>query len=294
MKQKVIILGSGGLIGHQVFNYLNDTGNYELHNISHHYKVSSDTVLIDARDEKKLFDTITSISPNYIINCIGILINSSEADPENAIYLNSYIPHRFVKLSDRINAKLIHISTDCVFSGDKKEPYIEMDEKDGRSIYARTKGLGEVINDKHLTIRTSVIGPELKNDRDEELFHWFMSQSGEISGYTKAIWSGVTSIELAKAVKWSIDKNITGLYHITNNSSISKYNLLKLLKKYTKKNIIIKPYDCKDVDKSFIDTRLLLDYEIPSYERMVSDMVDLILKNRSLYSQYKIGNYDEE
>jgi len=169
-----------------------------------------------------------------------------------------------------------------------------MDEKDGRSIYARAKGLGEVINDKHLTIRTSVIGPELKNDRDEELFHWFMSQSGEISGYTKAIWSGVTSIELAKAVKWSIDKNITGLYHITNNSSISKYNLLKLLKKYTKKNIIIKPYDCKDVDKSFIDTRLLLDYEIPSYERMVSDMVDLILKNRSLYSQYKIGNYDEE
>ena len=294
MKQKVIILGSGGLIGHQVFNYLNDTGNYELHNISQSYKVSSETVLIDARDEKKLFDSITSISPNYIINCIGILINGSEADPENAIYLNSYMPHRLVKLSDRINAKLIHISTDCVFSGDKKEPYIETDEKDGRSIYARTKGLGEVINDKHLTIRTSVIGPELKNDRDEELFHWFMSQSGEISGYTKAIWSGVTSIELAKAVKWSIDKNITGLYHITNNSSISKYNLLKLLKKYTKKNIIIKPYDCKDVDKSFIDTRLLLDYEIPSYERMVSDMVDLILKNRSLYSQYKIGNYDEE
>ena len=294
MKQKVIILGSGGLIGHQVFNYLNDTGNYELHNISQSYKVSSETVLIDARDEKKLFDSITSISPNYIINCIGILINGSEADPENAIYLNSYMPHRLVKLSDRINAKLIHISTDCVFSGDKKEPYIETDEKDGRSIYARTKGLGEVINDKHLTIRTSVIGPELKNDRDEELFHWFMSQSGEISGYTKAIWSGVTSIELAKAVKWSIDKNITGLYHITNNSSISKYNLLKLLKKYTKKNIIIKPYDCKDVDKSFIDTRLLLDYEIPSYERMVSDMVDLVSKNRSLYSQYKIGNFDEE
>ena len=294
MKQKVIILGSGGLIGHQVFNYLNDTGNYELHNISQSYKVSSETVLIDARDEKKLFDSITSISPNYIINCIGILINGSEADPENAIYLNSYMPHRLVKLSDRINAKLIHISTDCVFSGDKKEPYIETDEKDGRSIYARTKGLGEVINDKHLTIRTSVIGPELKNDRDEELFHWFMSQSGEISGYTKAIWSGVTSIELAKAVKWSIDKNITGLYHITNNSSISKYNLLKLLKKYTKKNIIIKPSDCKDVDRSFIDTRLLLDYKIPSYERMVSDMVDLISKKRSLYSQYKIGNCNEE
>jgi len=293
LKHKVIVLGSGGLIGHQVYNYLNITRNYELHNISYHYKVSSDTVLIDARDEEALFDSITRINPNYIINCIGILINDSEVDPENAIYLNSYMPHRLAKLSDRINAKLIHISTDCVFSGDKKEPYSETDEKDGRGVYARTKALGEVINDKHLTLRTSVIGPELKND-GEQLFHWFMSQSREITGYKKAIWSGVTSIELAKAVKWSIDKNITGLYHITNNSSISKYNLLKLFKKYTKKNIIIKSSESRNIDKSFIDTRLLIDYEIPSYERMVSDMVDLVSKNRSLYSQYKIGNFDEE
>ena len=287
MKEKVLILGSAGLIGHQIYNYLKDSNNYELHNISCRNKIQDDTILLDARDEKIFIDTITSIRPKYIVNCIGILINDSDIDPENSIFLNSYMPHRLTRLADKINAKLIHISTDCVFSGDKKEPYTETDEKDGRGIYAKTKGLGEVINEKHLTLRTSVVGPELKND-GEELFHWFMNQSNSVSGYTKAIWSGVTTIELAKAVKWSIDNNITGLYHVTNNSSISKYDLLQLFQKYTKKDINIKPFDEKNIDKSFIDTRLLIDYQIPSYDQMISNMVKLITDNRILYSQYKI------
>ena len=287
MKDKVLILGSAGLIGHQVYNYLKYSNNYELHNISCRNKILDDTILLDARDEKIFIDTITSIRPKYIVNCIGILINDSDVDPEKSIFLNSYMPHRLTRLADKINAKLIHISTDCVFSGDKKEPYIETDEKDGRGIYAKTKGLGEVINEKHLTLRTSVVGPEFKND-GEELFHWFMNQSNSVFGYTKAIWSGVTSLELAKAVRWSIDNNITGLYHVTNNSSISKYDLLQLFQKYTKKDINIKPFDGKNIDKSFIDTRLLIDYKIPSYDQMISDMIRLINDNRILYSQYKI------
>ena len=293
MKEKVLVLGSAGLIGHQVYNYLKDSDNYELHNISYQNKIQNDTILLDARDEKNFIDKITSIRPHYIVNCIGILINGSDTDPENAIFLNSYMPHRLARLADKINAKLIHISTDCVFSGDKKEPYVETDEKDGRGVYAKTKGLGEVVNDKHLTLRTSVVGPELKSD-GEELFHWFMKQSDSVSGFTEAIWSGVTTIELAKAVKWSIDHHITGLYHVTNNSSIAKHDLLQLFQKYTKKDIFINQVDGKNVDKSFIDTRLLMDYEIPSYERMVSDMIDLITNNRTLYSQYKVGNFDKE
>jgi len=287
LKDKVLILGSAGLIGHQVYNYLKDSGNYELHNISYQNKIQDDTILLDARDEKNFIDKIKSIRPHYIVNCIGILINGSDADPENATFLNAYMPHRLARLADEIYAKLIHISTDCVFSGNKKEPYLETDEKDGRGIYAKTKGLGEIINDKHLTLRTSVVGPELKND-GEELFHWFMSQSGEIPGYTKAIWSGVTTIELAKAVKWSIDNNVTGLYHITNNSSISKYDLLKLFQKYTKKDIDIKSVDRKNVDKSFIDTRLLINYKIPSYDQMIKNMVGLIRENSKLYKNYKL------
>ena len=121
-----------------------------------------------------------------------------------------------------------------------------------------------------------------------------MNQQVGISGFTKAIWSGVTTIELAKAVKWSIDNNITGLYHITNNSTISKHGLLKLFQKHTKKDISIKSVDGTNVDKSFIDTRLLLNYKIPSYDQMISDMVNLISNNRVLYSQYKVGVFDKE
>jgi dTDP-4-dehydrorhamnose reductase len=293
LKDKVLILGSAGLIGHQVYNYLKNGDNYELYNISYRNKIQNDTILLNARDEKNFIDKIIDIRPQYIVNCIGILISGSDVDPENAIFINSYLPHRLTRLADKIKARLIHISTDCVFSGDKKKSYVETDQKDGRGIYAKTKGLGEVISDKHLTLRTSVVGPELKKD-GEELFHWFMKQSGEVPGYTKSIWSGVTTIELAKAVKWSIDRHITGLYHVTNNSSISKYDLLKLFQKYTKKDINIKPCTGKDVDKNFIDTRLLMDYEIPSYDQMILDMVSLIANKRSLYSQYKVEFFDNE
>lgn len=293
MKDKVLILGSAGLIGHQVYNYLQDCGNYEMYNISNRNKIQDDTILLDARNEQNFIEKIINIRPQYIINCIGILIRSSDYNPEDAIFLNSYLPHRLFRLAEKINAKLIHISTDCVFSGDKKGPYVEVDEKDGRGMYAKTKGLGEIVHDKHLTLRTSVIGPELKRD-GEQLFQWFMDQSDSIDGFTNAIWSGVTTTELAKAVKWSIDYKISGLYQVTNNLSISKYDLLKLFQKYTKKEINIEPQREKYVDKSFIDTRLLINYKIPSYDQMISDMVNLIVDNRALYSHYKVGSFDKE
>jgi dTDP-4-dehydrorhamnose reductase len=288
LQDRVLILGSTGLIGHQIHNYLKSNEGYELHNIAYRNKLQENTILLDVRDENSLIEQIASINPQYIVNCIGILISGSNKDPENAIFLNAYMPHRLARLADEIDAKLIHISTDCVFSGDKKKPYIETDEKDGRGVYARSKGLGEIVSNKHLILRTSVIGPELKTD-GEELFHWFMSQQSGISGFTKSIWSGVTTIELAKAVKWSIDNDVTGLYHVTNNTSISKHDLLKLFKKYTKKDINIKPVGGNNIDKSFIDTRLLMNYKIPSYNQMVVEMIELIINNRKLYSQYGLG-----
>ncbi|MCD4756683.1 MAG: SDR family oxidoreductase [Arcobacteraceae bacterium] len=286
MKIKVLVLGSTGLIGHQVYNYLKINSNFDLSNISYRKKLQEDTILIDVRNEKIFLETIENIKPNIIINCIGILIQGSNKDPESAIFINAYMPLRLMRLADEIDAKLIHISTDCVFSGDKKEPYIEIDEPDGKDIYARTKALGEIINDKHLTLRTSVVGPELKDD-GEELFHWFMKQSGEINGFTKAIWSGVTTIELAKAVHWAIDNNITGLYHITNNVSISKYDLLCLFKKYTNRDIQINKIGGRNTDKSFIDTKDKINYRIPPYDIMIKDLCNLI-KNDIIYKKYNI------
>lgn len=286
MKKKVLVLGSTGLIGHQVFFYLKNDGKYDLYNFAYRKKLQDDTIILDARNEEHFLQNIIDISPDFIINCIGVLIKGANTDPENAIFLNAYMPHRLARLADEINAKLIHISTDCVFSGGKSGGYIETDYKDGVGAYPKTKGLGEVIGARHLTLRTSVVGPELKSD-GEELFHWFMSQSGAISGYTKAIWSGVTTIELAKAVECSIRLNITGLRHVTNNASISKYDILILFQKYMKKDIQISAIDGKKSDKSFCDTQDFLDYQIPSYEEMISEMASLIYQKQSLYEQYQ-------
>lgn len=285
MRLKVLVLGSTGLIGHQVFNYLVKTEKYELYNITYRKKLNNETILCDVRNQDKFTEQVKSISPDVIVNCIGILIQGANLDPENAIFINAYFPHKLMSLADELNCKLIHISTDCVYSGEKGIPYTEKDFKDGKDTYAKSKGLGEIINENHLTLRTSVIGPELKTD-GEELFHWFMSQSGEINGYTKAIWSGVTTTMLAKVVDWAIDHKTTGLYHVTNNKSIDKYTLLNLLKKYTKRKIIINPIIGKELNKSFIDTRKELNFIIPSYEQMIKEMVECIYKNKELYKQY--------
>ena len=285
MEKTVLILGSSGLTGHQVYNYLKNNSKFNLLNISCNKKLNDETILLDARDENIFLDRIKELKPDYIINFIGVLISRSSNDPLSAIFLNAYFPHRLANLADRISAKLIHISTDCVFSGEKKTPYIETDLKDGYGIYANTKSLGEVISDNHLTIRTSVVGPEL-HKTCEGLFDWFMHQDGVIDGWTKTIWSGVSTFELAKSVKWFLENDITGLYHLTNGKSISKYDLVKLFKNFTNKKIEIKEVDGIISDKSFIDTRKEINYILPEYEEMIRDMVKKTKDNNNMYKNY--------
>ena len=280
LKKKILVLGSTGMLGHQVVKYLNNFDGFVVDDISYRNKLREDTVIVDAMNKSVLEEAIVKLNPDFIINCIGILVKGSQ-DEERAIYLNAYLPHQLKAIAKNINSKLIHISTDCVFSGLRGQ-YIETDPRDGQSVYSQTKILGEIIDSTNLTLRTSIIGPELKNN-GEGLFHWFMSQSGNISGYTKTIWSGVTTIELAKTIKWSIDNNMTGLYHITNNTSISKYELLKLFQKYTQKKINIDPIDGKSVNKSLLDTKKVINHHISSYEKMVKEMTENMKSNFSLY-----------
>ncbi len=287
MGNKVLILGSTGLIGHQIYEYLRKNSDFLLSNTSYRKQLNDETVLLDARNESDFVNYIKIVRPNYIINCIGVLISESDLDPLKASFLNANLPHKLAKLADKINAKLIHMSTDCVFSGNKKLPYLEDDFKDGNTNYARFKNFGEVISNSHLTIRTSVVGPEFINDGDE-LFHWFMSQSNNIEGYTKSIWSGVTTIELAKAVKYFIENNTVGLYHLTNNLSISKYDLLKLFLKYTNKDIEVIMTEGKVTNKSFIDSRKELNYSIPEYNLMIKDMIVHIRNNHNVYKHYSL------
>ena len=287
MKKRVLVLGSTGMLGHQVVNYFLQFDGYEVFDISFRSKFRDETIILDVTHKQLFEETITEIKPDYIVNCIGVLIGGANSDISNAIYINSYLPHQLKDVAKNINAKLVHISTDCVFSG-KKGNYVEADKRDGKDTYAKTKALGEVIDDSNVTLRTSIIGPELKTN-GEGLFHWFMNQSGTINGFKKAIWSGVTTLELARAIKWAIENDIAGLYHITNNKSISKNDLLNLFKKDTKKNIEIIAVDGKEVNKSFLDTRCELNYMIPSYEDMIKDMADLIKTNKELYAQYQVN-----
>jgi len=283
--KKILILGATGLLGHQVYLRLNANKNFVVSSFAHQRKISDDTVLLDARDEHFLGKVIVDINPDVIVNCMGVLIAEANRDPENAIFLNAYIPLHLKKIANTLDAKLVHISTDCVFSG-KKGAYTEDDIRDANDTYGRTKALGEVTESPHVTLRTSVVGPEIKEG--EELFDWFMSQEGRIKGFTKSYWSGVTTLELAKAVEWVIEKDIQGLYHITNGIPINKYELLMLFKKYTNKEIEIESVQGKVTDKSFLDTRKEIDYAIPSYEKMISEMILFIKCRRKLYKQYTI------
>ena len=153
-----------------------------------------------------------------------------------------------------MKTKFIHLSTDCVFSG-QKGSYTENSFKDGNTFYDKTKSLGEVINDKDLTFRMSIIGPDRK-EQGIGLLNWFMKQKSKVKGYSKVYWTGVTTLTLAKAIDKAMQSKLTGLYHLVNNEKIAKYDLLKLFNAYLKSDkISIEAFENEIVDKSLINTR---------------------------------------
>ena len=287
MKKKVLILGATGMLGHQVYYHFKEEGNFEVINVSYRNKLTPETIILDLNNKFALEKLLKEQKPDFIVNCVGVLIKGANDNPANAIYLNAYLPHLLVGICDEINAKLIHISTDCVFSGENGG-YTETDEKDGKDIYAKTKALGEVENTDHLTLRTSIIGPELK-ENGEGLFQWFMNQEGETNGFTKALWSGVTTTELAKVIMQAIEQDLKGLYHVTNGQPINKYELLQLIKETTGKNIEIHSVEGKKADKSFIDTRKELHIEVSLYPEMIRKMVDFMKSHPDLYKNYSLA-----
>lgn len=283
-KSKILILGSSGLIGHQIYNYLLNLEEYIILGISKNRKFKNEDLNLDFENINLLESVINDYKPNYIINCAGKLISASNKSPESAIYLNAYFPYLLMKIAEKANARLIHISTDCVFSGNKGQ-YSEYELKDGTSIYSKTKSLGEIDSNKHLTLRTSVIGPEI-DLKGEELFNWFMCQNEPINGYTESIWSGVSTIVLARVLKKCIDINLTGLYNITTENPINKFELLSIINQFRFNKILINPVIGVKSNKSLIDTISKLDYIYPSYFNQVSEIFDLIHNSKTLYSHY--------
>ncbi len=274
---KILVLGKNGMLGHVVYNYFLEK-KYEVYGTSRDKK----DLYYDANENIQEINTIfSSIKPDIVINCIGILVQESESDKLIAVKINSLLPHYLDYLSNIYNFKLIHISTDCVFNGTIGD-YKEDSYPDAKSFYGRSKALGEIINKKNITLRTSIIGPSI-NPNGVGLFQWFMNQQGNIIGYKNAIWTGITTLEMAKCIETAINNDLTGLHHVVNNYKISKFELLNLFKNVFNKQINIIE-DTKFIsNKTLIRTKQSFDFKIPNYEDMITEMRDWINNHQQIY-----------
>ena len=279
--EKVLVLGNKGMLGHVLYEAFQANDNntkYDVIGINRSIdNTDNNSYTLDVLKLDELAQFIKNKQPKYIVNCIGSLVEASINRPSLAIQTNSLLPHFLNEISEKYNFKLIHISTDCVFDG-KKGMYIESDKKTETNYYGLTKNLGEIDNNRNLTIRTSIIGPELKSN-PTGLFNWVISQKGNtIHGYSSAMWSGLTTIELAKFIIWSLDKDITGIVHATNSLGISKYDLIKLINKTFDLNIDLLKNKDYEFDKTLLNTKID-NYNFPSYIKMIEKMKDWIDNN---------------
>lgn len=281
---RILVLGAGGMAGHVVSLYLAEKG-FAVDTLSATRPLDGRTVMLDATRREELEGFLEANRYDAIINCIGILIEESEARKDLSTYLNSFLPHQLEHLYSGSATRVVHLSTDCVFSG-RNAPYYEDSPYDGELFYDRTKALGEIINDKDLTLRMSIIGPDLNED-GEGLFNWFSRQTGEISGYSNVRWNGITTIELAKGIEAALNQGLSGLYHLVPDTSVSKYELLQLFREtFGGGDVCITPRDDIIMDKTLVNTRQDFDFTVAGYPAMIGEMKEWIGAHSSLYGHY--------
>ena len=276
---KILIIGSEGMLGHVVKTYFEEKG----HEVVCTQRKDKDSDLyFDITNSVSGIDKIVeNIKPDVLINCIGILNKVAEENKSLAILINSYLPHYLDELSAKANFKFIHVSTDCVFDG-LVGGYDENSVPNEKNMYGRSKALGEVINDRSVTLRTSIVGPDI-NEKGVGLFQWFMTQQGEVGGYDNVIWTGITTIWYARCMEMAIENNLTGLQHCVNNEEISKYDLISLFKKYFDKDIVINHNPDVVSKKTLVRTEKSFDFGIPSYDQMVKEMREWVIEHKEMY-----------
>lgn len=281
---KILVLGGAGMAGHTISIYFKESGHdvtvFSISKVNYCKNING-----DATDFIKLKEIINEGQFDAVINAIGVLNQDAETNKSNAVLLNSYLPHFLSYTTKELKTKIIHMSTDCVFSG-KTGGYTEKSFRDGETFYDRSKALGELENSKDLTFRNSIIGPDM-NEKGIGLFNWFMKQDVQVVGFTQAIWTGVTTLTLAKAMEQALNENLTGLYNLVNNETINKYDLLKLFNKHMKDNKIeVLASDKMTSNKSLLNNRTDFSFVVPSYDVMVSEMKVWIDNHKELYPHY--------
>jgi dTDP-4-dehydrorhamnose reductase len=281
---KVLVLGASGMLGNAVLRLFAQSASFEAFG-----SVRSPAVLqrlpqalrervvcgIDVENTDSLMGLFARLQPDVVINCIGLVKQLAEADdPLQAIPINALLPHRVARLCQVAGARFVHISTDCVFSG-ARGMYREDDPCDAQDLYGRSKHLGEVDGPNAVTLRTSIIGHELASAHG--LIGWFLAQGGPVRGFTRAIFSGLPTVELARVIRDQVlpRPQLHGLYHVSA-APIAKYELLRLVAQAYGRANQITPDDKLVIDRSLDSTRFrqLTGYVPPPWPELVRTMHD--------------------
>lgn len=262
-KIKVLVLGATGMLGNAVLRLLAQSAGYEVVGSARSWSALrllpadlSDRVIcgVDVEHIDTLISLFSKVQPNVVINCIGLVKQLAEADdPLAAIPINSLLPHRLARLCGVAGARLVHMSTDCVFSG-AKGMYTEADMSDAKDLYGRSKYLGEVDYPHAVTLRTSIIGHELSGGHS--LVGWFLAQQGGVKGFRRAIFSGLPTVELARVIRDHVipHPELQGVHHVSADP-INKFDLLTLISNIYGKQIDISADDNFIIDRSLDSTR---------------------------------------
>lgn len=279
---RVLVVGATGMLGYSLFSNLSDQDGYEVFGTVRNIRGKEiyfenylDNLIfdIDINNFSSLAQAIAEVKPSVVINCIG-LIKQYDASKKhtNAIEINSLLPHKLAQFCDKISAKLIHFSTDCVFTG-KTGLYKESDLPDAMDLYGKSKCLGEVNYGSHLTLRTSIIGHELNSS--VSLVDWFLNQQKQVNGFSKAIFSGLPTCYVAKLLSEKIlpKRELSGLYHLSVNP-IDKLSLLELISETYRFDIEINKSEDLVIDRS-LDSSCLrheIGNNVPSWNELIQQM----------------------
>ena len=278
----VLVLGASGMLGNAVLRVFAQSQGFQTFG-----SARSTAVLqrlpealrkhvvcnVDVENTDSLMSLFARVKPDVVINCIGLVKQLAEADdPLQAIPINALLPHRLARLCQVAGARFVHISTDCVFSG-SKGLYREEDPCDAQDLYGRSKQLGEVDAAHAVTLRTSIIGHELTGAHG--LVGWFLAQTGPVRGYSRALFSGLPTVELARVIRDHVlpQTRMRGLYHVAA-APIAKYELLHLVAKAYARSNPISPDDKLVIDRSLDASRFrqLTGYVAPTWPDLVQAM----------------------
>ena len=279
---KILVLGASGMLGNAMMRVLSETSDNQVYGTirSEGAKRFFSTGIaarlltgVDVENHDSLAQAFIRVRPDVVINCVGLVKQLADADdPLQAIPINALLPHRLARMCELVGARLVHMSTDCVFAGDKGG-YRESDPSDANDLYGRSKFLGEVDYPHAITLRTSIIGHELQSAHG--LVNWFLAQQGQCNGYTKAIFSGLPTVALAQVVRDAVipHAELSGVYHVAAQP-ISKYDLLTLVAEVYGKSIKIVPSDKLVIDRSLNAERFkaATGYTVPGWPELIELM----------------------